>query len=71
MSDGSPLQSTRVSYPRNAGLTSVTPYLGPKGWPFASVHPVPGADVDPLYNCEYIKDLYFKANPEFSSRCVA
>ncbi|RDB24209.1 Glutathione S-transferase omega-like 2 [Hypsizygus marmoreus] len=49
-------------------VTIVSPMLGPQGWPFASVLPFPGADVDPLYNSKHIKDLYLKANPEYSAR---
>ncbi|RDB24275.1 Glutathione S-transferase omega-like 2 [Hypsizygus marmoreus] len=49
-------------------VTIVSPMLGPQGWPFASVDPFPGADVDPLYNSEHIKDLYLKADPEYSAR---
>jgi len=44
--------------------------MGKHGWPFASVDEFPGADVDPLYNSEHVKDLYFKAEPNYSGRYV-
>lgn len=49
-------------------VTVVSPLLGVHGWPFASVDQFPGAEVDPLYNSEHIKDLYFKADPDYSAR---
>jgi putative glutathione S-transferase len=42
--------------------------MGPKGWPFANVDDFPGAEVDPLYKSEHIKDLYLKADPDYSGR---
>ena len=42
--------------------------MGGSGWPFASADAFPGADVDPLYNAQHIKDLYFKANPDYGGR---
>ena len=44
--------------------------MGELGWPFASVDPFPAADPDPLYNAHHIKDLYFKADPEYGGRCA-
>lgn len=49
-------------------VTVVSPHMGENGWPFASVDPYEGAEVDPLYNSQHVKDLYFKANPEYSGR---
>lgn len=42
--------------------------MGASGWPFASVDQFPGADVDPLYNSEHVKDLYLKADPNYAGR---
>jgi putative glutathione S-transferase len=42
--------------------------MGQHGWPFAQVDPFPGADEDPLYHSEYVKDLYLKANPDYGGR---
>lgn len=42
--------------------------MGDNGWPFASVDKYPGAMDDPLYGSRHIKDLYFKANPEYDGR---
>jgi putative glutathione S-transferase len=41
-----------------------------QGWPFASIDNYPGAEVDPLYNSEHVKDLYLKADPDYSARFV-
>ncbi|KAF8635372.1 hypothetical protein AX15_000377 [Amanita polypyramis BW_CC] len=49
-------------------LSIVSPRLGTHGWPFASVDDYPGADVDPLHQSEYLKDLYFRANPDYNER---
>jgi putative glutathione S-transferase len=38
------------------------------GWPFAKVDAFPGAQDDPLYGSEHIKDLYLRAEPSFSGR---
>ncbi|KAE9404642.1 glutathione S-transferase [Gymnopus androsaceus JB14] len=48
--------------------TVVSPRLDPNGWPFASVDPFPGAEVDPLYNYEHIKDFYLSIAPDYSGR---
>jgi len=49
-------------------VTIVSPHMGTEGWPFANVDEFPGAEVDPLYGSEHIKDLYFKADPNYSGR---
>ncbi|KAJ7598949.1 glutathione S-transferase [Mycena floridula] len=49
-------------------ITIVSPRLGKDGWPFASVDTFPGADADPLYQSEHVKDLYFKADPDYEGR---
>jgi len=46
----------------------VSPRMGNLGWPFASVDQFPGADVDPLYKSEHVKDLYLRADPGYSGR---
>jgi putative glutathione S-transferase len=42
--------------------------MGTQGWPFAKVDKFPAADVDPLYDSEHGKDLYFRADPDYSGR---
>jgi len=49
-------------------VTIVSPHMGTEGWPFANVDEFPGAEVDPLYSSEHIKDLYFKADPNYTGR---
>jgi putative glutathione S-transferase len=49
-------------------VTVVSPHMGSCGWPFAKSDSFPGAQDDPLYGAEHIRDLYFKANPDFEGR---
>ncbi|KII86175.1 hypothetical protein PLICRDRAFT_43758 [Plicaturopsis crispa FD-325 SS-3] len=49
-------------------VTVVSPRMGSLGWPFANVDEFPGANVDPLYNSEHVRDLYFKADPDYGGR---
>ncbi|KAJ7122924.1 glutathione S-transferase [Mycena epipterygia] len=49
-------------------VTIVSPRMGNDGWPFAQVDAFPGAEVDPLFKAEHVKDLYFKANPNYDRR---
>ena len=42
--------------------------MGTDGWPFASVDQFPGADVDPVYQSQHVKDLYLRADPNFTGR---
>ena len=51
-------------------MTIVSPRMGAKGWPFANVDEYPGANIDPLYGSQHIKDLYLKAEPRYSGRYV-
>ena len=52
----------------HTALSVVSPKMGTDGWPFASVDPFPGADVDPLYGFQHVKDLYLRADPNYSGR---
>jgi len=49
-------------------VTVVSPRMGSEGWPFAQVDAFPAADEDPLYKSEHAKDLYLKADPNYSGR---
>ncbi|TEB34306.1 glutathione S-transferase [Coprinellus micaceus] len=49
-------------------VTVVSPRMGAHGWPFASADSFPGADADPLYGSEHVKDLYIKADPNYGGR---
>ncbi|KAF8069112.1 glutathione S-transferase [Lyophyllum atratum] len=49
-------------------VTVVSPRMGTLGWPFANVDDYPGADVDPFYQSDHVKDLYFKVDPDFQGR---
>ena len=49
-------------------MTIVSPHMGSQGWPFASVDDFPGAEKDPLYGSEHIKDLYLKVDPNYEGR---
>ncbi|KAF8652406.1 hypothetical protein AX16_004434 [Volvariella volvacea WC 439] len=49
-------------------VTVVSPRMGAQGWPFANVDNYPGAEEDPHYQSEHVKDLYLKAEPNYSGR---
>ena len=44
--------------------------MGEHGWPFAKIDKFADADVDPLYDSEHVKDLYLKADPDYTGRFV-
>lgn len=55
-----------------SAITVVSPRLGDNSWPFRKADDYPGAEDDPLYGFSYLKELYFKADPEYSGRyCFA
>ena len=45
--------------------------MGQDGWPFADVDEFPGADADPLNGAKHVKDLYYRADPNYNGRCVS
>ncbi|KAJ6584347.1 glutathione S-transferase [Mycena capillaripes] len=49
-------------------ITVVSPRIGSNGWPFGNIDEFPGAEPDPLFKSSYIKELYFRAEPEYASR---
>ncbi|KAI0367382.1 glutathione S-transferase [Pilatotrama ljubarskyi] len=49
-------------------VSVVSPHMGEHGWPFASADAFPGADVDPLFNSQHVKDLYLRAKPDYEGR---
>jgi len=49
-------------------VTIVSPKMGPNGWPFAVADAFPGAEEDPLFGAQHVKDLYLRANPEYEGR---
>ena len=51
-------------------VTVVSPRMGTHGWPFANADPFPGADSDPIYQSEHVKDLYLKAERNYGGRYV-
>jgi hypothetical protein len=66
------IRNREIALSSSKAATIVSPRMGIKdqGWPFASIDDYPGAEVDPLYNSEHIKDLYLKADPDYSARFV-
>ncbi|KAJ2369805.1 S-glutathionyl-(chloro)hydroquinone reductase [Coemansia sp. RSA 2611] len=50
------------------GVSVVHYLLGPNGWEFASPDEVPGATLDDINGAKYIRELYFKAEPNYSAR---
>ena len=51
-------------------FTVVSPRQDALGWPFANVDPFPDAGIDPNNQSEHVRDLYFKAEPEYNGRLV-
>lgn len=49
-------------------VTVVSPRMGSDGWPFANSDEFPGAEVDPLYKSNHVKDLYLRADPDYGGR---
>ncbi|KAI0760543.1 glutathione S-transferase [Fomes fomentarius] len=49
-------------------VSVVSPRMGQHGWPFANIDSFPGADADPINGAEHVKDLYFKAEPNYEGR---
>ncbi|KAL0569021.1 S-glutathionyl-(chloro)hydroquinone reductase [Marasmius crinis-equi] len=49
-------------------VTVVSPRMGGEGWPFLSADNFPGAQDDPLYKSQHIKDLYLRCSPDYSGR---
>ncbi|KAI0754228.1 glutathione S-transferase [Daedaleopsis nitida] len=50
------------------GVSVVSPRLAENGWAFARVDPYPGADREPFYDSEYIRELYQKVEPNYKGR---
>ncbi|PPQ67221.1 hypothetical protein CVT26_007294 [Gymnopilus dilepis] len=46
-------------------VTIVSPKMDDQGWPFAQVSPFPGAEEDPLFKAEHVKELYLRADPNY------
>ncbi|TBU28070.1 glutathione S-transferase [Dichomitus squalens] len=49
-------------------VSVVSPHMGEHGWPFATADAFPGADPDPLYGAQHVKDLYLRAKPDYDGR---
>jgi len=51
-------------------LTVLSPYADANGWAFAKAAPekLDDVDDDPLYQSNHIKDLYFRADPDYAGR---
>ncbi|KAI9314312.1 glutathione S-transferase [Dichotomocladium elegans] len=50
------------------GLSVVDYLMLDKGWKFSSAEECPGAIPDTVNGTKYIREIYFKANPEYSGR---
>jgi len=46
----------------------VSPRMGANGWAFHAADPYPDANIEPLYQSSYLKDLYLRADPNYSGR---
>ncbi|CAI2188943.1 4952_t:CDS:2, partial [Funneliformis geosporum] len=50
------------------GLSVVDYLMGEKGWKFSTPEEQPGSIPDHINNAQYIRELYFKANPNYEGR---
>ncbi|KAJ3292443.1 S-glutathionyl-(chloro)hydroquinone reductase [Rhizoclosmatium sp. JEL0117] len=50
------------------GLSVVDYLMTPEGWHFSTPEETPGCIPDDVNNAKYIKEIYFKANAEYSGR---
>lgn len=48
--------------------TVVSPRMDEHGWPFANIDPFPGAEKDPLYGADHLKDVYLRVSPDYKGR---
>jgi glutathionyl-hydroquinone reductase len=46
-------------------ISVVDPYMGDEGWAFSDY---PGAIADPIYQAQYLRDIYIQAKPDISGR---
>jgi glutathionyl-hydroquinone reductase len=64
-------EMSSINLSLSSAVTVVSPRMGPQGYRFASEDSFPGAEDDPLYNSKDMKDLYLKADPNYSGRFVS
>ncbi|RKP09373.1 glutathione S-transferase [Thamnocephalis sphaerospora] len=50
------------------GLSVVDYLMGPKGWKFSDPSETPGAIPDTVNHAQFIRELYFKVDPEYAGR---
>ncbi|KAI9347340.1 glutathione S-transferase, partial [Obelidium mucronatum] len=50
------------------GLSVVDYLMTPDGWHFSTEEETPGSIPDSVNNAKFIREIYFKANPEYSGR---
>ncbi|KAK9320092.1 glutathione S-transferase [Lipomyces orientalis] len=50
------------------GLSVVDWYLGEMGWKFSTPDETPGSIIDPVHNSSYLRELYFRMNPDHNGR---
>ncbi|RQM25440.1 hypothetical protein B5M09_011832 [Aphanomyces astaci] len=50
------------------GYTVVDYLMGKDGWHFSSPEDTPGCNLDPFNHAKYVRELYFKAEPEYTGR---
>ena len=55
----------------SSDVTVVSPHMGSQGWPFADVDSYPGAQSDPLFKSQHVKDLYLRASPDYDGRYIS
>jgi putative glutathione S-transferase len=50
------------------GLSVVDYLMGPEGWKFSEASETPGAIPDTVNGAKFLRELYFKANPNYQGR---
>ncbi|CAG8757677.1 3706_t:CDS:2, partial [Racocetra persica] len=50
------------------GLSVVDHFLGDGGWKFSTPEETPGSIPDTVNNAKYLRELYFKVNPDYDGR---
>lgn len=50
------------------GLSAVDYLMLDKGWKFSTTEECPGAIPDTVNHANYVRDLYFKVNPDYEGR---
>ncbi|KAG5461196.1 MAG: hypothetical protein BJ554DRAFT_6645, partial [Olpidium bornovanus] len=51
-------------------VSQVDPVMGEQGWSFSDPEKFEGCNPDPLYGAQYLRDIYYKADPDYRGKTV-